>query len=442
MTDVSFPNRSYDVRFWPLQHFAEIATFFLLLFITIRLPAIGKLMTLGVLVMLALIVLSNRMMVGRLLRWWPLLLAPLLAMLSFFWSDAPAVSGRYGAQFFITATAGVLIARILSPSRFLTILFLAMLTFCLLSIAFGRSSLGVFVGLVGSKNQMSYLAYVLLFSAVGVMFDRHAPRQVRILTPIGIGLGGFFVATTASATAYMITVVSVVMFIGLTILHKLRPGGRAGLIVAAALILSPLLFILPEIEAAINDFIVNVLHKDLGLTGREYLWSRAAELIAQKPALGYGFQGFWMGGSREAVTLLREFAQTDGRVFNFHSTYYQFAVDTGLIGLAVLIVTIAAALYGYVRRYIVAPTVMMSFFFSMFALQLGRSATEVLLVPFNSGTLLFFICLTYAFWSPRSDWGPEEAPAVQPPPVYPYPVPHGPPYSVPLRPPAASGPSS
>ncbi len=434
MTDVSFPNRGYSVRFLPLRYFAEIAAFAILLLITIRLPGIGKFMTLGWLGMLGLLLLSHRIVVAKtVLGWWPVLLGPILAVLSFFWSDVPSVSGRYGLQLLLTAFTGVLLARTLSPSRFLTVLFLAMLTFCILSLVSGRSSMGVLIGLVGSKNQMSFLAYVLAFASIGVMFDKNAPKPIRLLTLPGFLVGTFLVATTASATAYIVTFGSIGMFAGLWILHKLRPAGRVGVILAMVLVASPILLILPEINLAINDFLLNVLHKDPGLTGRDYLWNKADELIAARPLLGYGFQAFWLGDSTDAQVLLARYGQTDGRVFNFHHTYRQFAVDTGLIGMGVLIVTVVAALFAYARRYVMEPTATMTFFFAFYVLSVGRTLTEVLLVPFSAQTLLLFVCIAYAFWRPLPGWEDERQAVAPPEPDYPYPIPQGSPYPVSLQ---------
>lgn len=437
MTDVSYhhPNRGYAVRPWPLQHFAEVATFLILLFMTVRVAAFGKVTTLLWLGMLGLLILSHRQMVAKvLLKWWPLLLTPLLAALSFFWSDAPSISGRYGLQLLMTAFTGILLARVLPPSKFLTVLFLMMFVFCAGSLAYQRYDEGVLIGLVGSKNQMSFMSYVLLFAAYATIFNPGAPKLVRLLALPGVLLGTFLVATTSSATAYLMSAFSVGLFTALMMLHRVKPASRVGLILALLVIASPILFVLPEIDRAINDFLINVLHKDPGLTGRDYLWARANELIAQRPLLGYGFQAFWMGNSTEAQVLLGRFGQSDGRVFNFHNTYLQFAVDVGVIGAVALALTVAAAVIAFARRYVVEPTVPMTFFFVFFVLSVGRTMTEVMLAPFASQCLMFFFCMAYAFWRPTSDWSEDQAEPPPPPePIYPYPIPQGSPYPVSLH---------
>jgi exopolysaccharide production protein ExoQ len=202
--------------------------------------------------------------------------------------------------------------------------------------------------------------------------------------------------------------VSVTLFIGLLTLQRLRPGGRIGAIVALVIVSSPIVALLPEISQLIDDFIVNVLRKDPGLTGRAALWARAEDLIARRPLLGYGFQAIWLGDSSDTIGLLRATGQRDGRAFNFHNTYRQFAVDTGLVGMGVLIAILVVSLLAAVRQYIVRPTVATTFFFVFLILALARSHTEVQLVAFSVFTLLFFVCLTYAFWRPTPGWNDED----------------------------------
>jgi O-antigen ligase len=132
--------------------------------------------------------------------------------------------------------------------------------------------------------------------------------------------------------------------------------------------------------------------------------------------------------------LLARYGQSDGRVFNFHNTYLQFAVDVGVIGAVVLFLTIAAAVLAFCRRYVVAPTVPMTFFFVFFVLSVGRTMTEVMLAPFATQCLMFFFCMAYAFWRPTPGWGEDEAYGAPPSPsVYPYPIPQGSPYPVSLH---------
>jgi exopolysaccharide production protein ExoQ len=337
-------------------------------------------------------------------RWWPLLLAPLLALLSFTWSELPDISARYGFQVLLTAFVGVFIARTLPPHRFALAMFVGMFVFCLLSIASGRQGAAatgqVLIGLTGSKNAMAFCATMLLASAMATMFLPRVAPIMRVMAFIGAGVGAFIVATTDSASAVVLSFVAAAMFIGMCVMQRFSPAGRVATILVGVLLLSPMAFATHEIDEGVATFTRDVLHKDPSLTGRTYLWDIADELIARKPFLGYGFQAMWMGESTETIGILRLTGQADGRAFNFHHTYRQVAVDIGLIGAGILVVTIFAALLSGVRQFVATPMVATSFVFTLLLMALAKSFTELIFVAFSPHTMVFFACLAYAFWRP------------------------------------------
>jgi exopolysaccharide production protein ExoQ len=374
--------------------------------------------TLGWLALTAMLAVVRRAeLASVLLRWWPLLLAPLIAAVSFIWSETPDISMKYGVQLLATAFVGLLIARCLSPTKFVTALFLATLLFCVMSIASGRQGAAsegtVLIGLVGSKNQMSAMGYTLAFAAFATAVNPLAPRLARILTLPGFLIGGYVVATTASATAVLMTIGCLGLFAALLVLQPLSPAGRIGAVLALVLVCSPIVLLLPEIERAITDFIINVLHKDPGLTGRDFLWAQADRMIAAKPILGHGFQSFWLGGSPEAVALLQAFRIDDPRSFNFHNTFRQVAVDTGFFGLTVFAATLGFSLLAGLRQLTLRPTIATTFCFTFLAAAVARMYTEMMMVTFSIHTALIFTCLAYAFWRPQPGWDEDSAQAAE-----------------------------
>ena len=335
-------------------------------------------------------------------RWWPLLMMPIMAFLSFLWSDYPDVAGRYGFQLLLTAAIGVLIARRLTPERFAVTLFIGMLIFCVASIVNGRqgpSAEGmVLIGLTGSKNAMAMAANMLVASSIAVLFLPGLKMTLRWLAIVGLAIGIYVVAVASSATAVLMAVGSAGMFCMMCVMQKLPPSGRASVILGSLAVLIPIFFLQNEINDAIATFMRDVLHKDPTLTGRTYLWERADDLISRRPLLGYGFQAIWLSDNPDTLGILRWAGQTDGRVFNFHSTYRQIGVDLGLVGAGVLVLTILAVVVCGVRQFIVAPSVATSFAFTFFILLVSKTFTEVIMVTFSAQTLLFYACATYAFY--------------------------------------------
>jgi hypothetical protein len=91
----------------------------------------------------------------------------------------------------------------------------------------------------------------------------------------------------------------------------------------------------------------------------------------------------------------------DGRTFNFHHTFRQVGVDTGLIGMAIFITTlVVVGLRGF-WQLLVNPTPATSFFYAIFLLLVSRAFTDVIIGPFSIHTILLYACGVYAFWRPE-----------------------------------------
>jgi exopolysaccharide production protein ExoQ len=416
--------RSDMSRYVPLRYFTEILAFVILFCITARYPGLQKVSTLAWLGALVLLMALRRNELGYIvMRWWPLLLAPLLAVASFTWSDSASVSARYGAQLLVAAFAGMLLARAMPPSRLILVLFLSVLVICVLSILSGRTGLSegglVLIGLLGSKNQMSAMGYLLLFSGLAVLFEPRTGALFRLLSLPGMAIGGYVLMQTDSATGVVLSAAGVVLFVTLCVMQRLPPAGRVLTVVAALLITAPLLTIQEDVAHAVEQFMTNVLHKEPGLTGRDVLWARAMGYIEARPLLGYGYQAMWLGGTAESNSMLAQLGVTDGRTFNFHNTYLQFAVDTGLVGAGVFALTMVLGILAAARRYVIGPSVAHTFFFVFLLLTAARTITEVLLVSFGAATVLLYVCLTYAFWRPQPGWSDDPLPHPAQPTVYP-----------------------
>jgi len=393
-----------------LSFLPEIAAFLLFIGMGTQVPAIGPMIILAEFALISLLfVFRTSVFIDVLTRWWWLLVMPFIAMLSGLWSDVPMVSFRYGAQFLFTCFVGVLLARLLTPKRFVCVLAAALFVFCLICIAWGRQGSSVegmvLIGLTGSKNQMGYAAQLLLLASTAVLMMKNVGPILRIIALMSLPLATYIVAGTNSATAVLMAFGGSAVLIGLWWSERLPPGGRLGTLIVGALICAPLLALLPEAIAFTNHFLFDTLGKDPTLTGRTLLWERADALIDRKPILGFGFQAIWMGDSVDTIGLKRLADIEDGRQFHFHHQFRIIAVDLGFVGLIPFVLAILAAGYGHIRQVLLRPTVETSFFFVLFALMVVRAFTDQIVSPFNMHTLFFFASSVYAFWRP----GPQVA---------------------------------
>jgi exopolysaccharide production protein ExoQ len=397
--------RAASLRKLQYQLLPEAAAALYVLCMTAQLSDFGSLVVLLQIAIFGLLVASRPAESLQIfLRWWPLLLTPIIAFASFTWSAIPAETARYGFQLLFTAFIGVLLASFLPIHRFVIMVFIAMMAFCLMSVASGRmghSAEGmVLIGFTGSKNQMALAGFTLFISALAAFMLRQTPRLTRLAAGVGILLGLVILLITKSASAVVLAAVCGPGLIAIYLTQRMTPAARAAIFIVAALIAIPIVFMAPEIEAGINDFLYNSMGKDLTLTGRTVLWEKAIDLIARRPVEGVGYYGFWLGDSLEARIIMFDHGIGDGRAFHFHNTYLQMAVDTGLIGAISFAGAMAAILFAGIRQYLLHPTTATSFALIMFLGIAVLSFTEQVLAPMLPRTLFLYACAVYLFAKP------------------------------------------
>ncbi|MBY0564141.1 MAG: O-antigen ligase family protein [Hyphomonadaceae bacterium] len=389
-----------------LAFLPEIASFLLLVITAMQMPQWGAVLVLSQFAIAGMLILRyTRAFLDALMRWWWLLLLPLLALVSAFWSDLPLTSVRYAVQLIFTVVVGIALARLLAPERYIQILMLALLVFAVASIASGlrgESANGmVLIGLAGSKNAFAFMILPLLLASIALLLIPTTPTPLRWLAAIAAPLAAYLVFQANSATALLSAVVGCALLIIVWLGHRLTPAARVGAFAWAAIVLLPITALTPEIRQAFNDFMIYDLGKDPTLTGRTFLWERADALIEQSPVVGHGYRAIWMGESTESIALRRISGQEDGRAFNFHDQFRQIAVDLGYLGVIFLGIALIVPLIAGFRQYILSPSMVTSFFFVLQILTIGRALIEVTYFgPFSANTLTQCAAWVYAFWAP------------------------------------------
>jgi len=150
------------------------------------------------------------------------------------------------------------------------------------------------------------------------------------------------------------------------------------------------------------DQALNAVGKDTTLTGRTALWSAAETSIAAHPTLGVGYQAYWQVGSWGAEQLWQISYVASKTGYHFHDTYLEVAVDLGLVGLAILLVTLAAMLVRIARALVFSPITPESMFaIYVVVLMLLRSPIEVdLFWQFQIPTIVFCMAWIYLAAAP------------------------------------------
>lgn len=349
----------------------------------------------------------NPTSISGFLKAWPMLIVAALPPLSALWSDQPSVSFRYGIQVTLTVLSIVVAVSAVGPNRYLRGLFIGsfiILVLCILSGIKGQSQGGyVLVGIVGSKNAMGQLCLLLICASLAVLFSVEQPKTIRQGAIGGAALGTAILLQTFATGALLSTLI----FVGLAVLivtaSKLSMAAKFLLGLGLILILSPVWLIRDDLLQAYTWFIRDVLHKDPGLTGRDYLWTHADRLIAMKPTIGHGFRSIWLGHSAETVGLLRWAGLSSGIGFNFHNSFREALVDFGFVGALTLATCLGAGLIRLILRATSrGTTAALVFFAAMGVVFIIRSYAETLLGAFGDASLIVFAVSALGYLLPRT----------------------------------------
>lgn len=343
----------------------------------------------------------NPLDTGRtLLRYWPLLLLPLLCIASTLWSDAPQRTLRAGLQLFLTMVAGMVVARKLEPGTLLAVLFLGCLGICTLAVPWIPYALAYHLPLAEpfeSKNALGFAAHLLFALALFVLCNGAQRVVLRLVAAAAIPLALVLAWMSQSSGAEASFGITLLVFVALLLFGRVHVAARVALVVLVLALLAVALTFLPAIEQAITAFRADVLQKDATLTGRTYLWDFAARISAERPLFGHGYYAFWRQGNIDAEGLWRWGGIASREGFNFHNAFVETRVDLGLFGVMLFGLTCAGILGFSFWRHFVRPSAAMAFFIALQAVVYSRSLGESgMFAPFSVGTALLVAAGVYA----------------------------------------------
>jgi len=341
-----------------------------------------------------------------------LLLIPAYAAFSVLWSTATGETLRYAVELAITVVAGLLLSSARNQEAVVRGISLAFLSYVVASIFFG-GYVGVGVGMGGeafsglseSKNLLADIASTgLVASAVVALLAIQNRRWIWMaIGLVSIGLELYSVIAARSAGALLGLGMAALAIGGLTPLVYAGRTFRATVTAMIGLCLVGLGVFYSTIAQAMIDFGTSLFDKDPTLTGRTYLWYRAADLIREHPVLGRGFYAFWIQGNIDAEGLWRYFG-IDGRGgFTFHNTFVEILVMLGWSGLVLIGATVLVGVAFLIRRFVMRPTLTHVFWMGILLYELARTPIETVgVAPFYFSTALVFGALGAAFKRSRS----------------------------------------
>lgn len=296
---------------------------------------------------LAPFLLSPELLAHGFRRVLPLLLLPLLAVLSTLWSDTPATTLRASIQFATTVFCALIVARMCSVPNLVLGGLIGGIFVLLYSYWEGEYAYDfidgsyAFSGAFGSKNQLGFHASLTIIFALSIIFIFYASTLWRLLAAAIGALAAWTLYLSDSATSVLTLILALVTIMMARGIFALPRQFRSATVLALFCVLLAVVGLALQLGAL--DAVFEAFGKDTTLTGRTYLWNQGILFGQETPAFGLGYNAFWVHGRPEAEDLWFEFYIGGRSGFHFHNTLIEAYVGLGVLGVA-LIGAITAAL--------------------------------------------------------------------------------------------------
>lgn len=275
---------------------------------------------------------------------WMLLL---WAGLSFFWSEAPDLTQRRTVGVALVALYAMALRIRFTDQEFLTLFGWALL------IALGTSAAMVLVaphwavmeyphegawnGAFLHKNVLGRIAAVgILFFAFLRWTDQRATLWTGALVLAAVCLW-----KSQSASSLVVVVALSALGLGLRELPRRRLWrGSTAMVLALGLATA-------AFYALLNfDLILQILRRDVTLTGRTPLWAALMPLLRDRLWTGYGFRAFWLGWEGPSAEVYRVLTWLPEHA---HNGFLDLWLDLGLVGALLGVGLVLSPLYFHGR---------------------------------------------------------------------------------------------
>lgn len=266
---------------------------------------------------------------------------PIIALLSFLWSDFPDESLRKGITTIQTTYFGIYFASRFNIKQQLNILAWVFGIIAFLSLIFGvlfheaaiemGANAGAFRGPFTQKN---LLARISVLGTIVFLINILNSNKSKPILFLGASANILLILISTSKTALLLLVL-IVILLPLYKMLRWKSLTVIPIIITVILISSSIAFLL----IANWENTLAFLGRDVTLSGRTGLWEATISKIHERPWLGYGYQGFWRDGGAAS-----EIWNSEGyKPPHAHNGFINLALDLGLIGLLAFICLIVTS---------------------------------------------------------------------------------------------------
>jgi exopolysaccharide production protein ExoQ len=278
------------------------------------------------------------------------------AMVSFSWSEDPAISAKRLVVFAIDVFFAVTIARVFSMLEMALWGFVAFGTVALMSLyvdAIGQRIFAPFdsdyrfMGVMTANYQAMNLLVCIL---CGLAVCLRRPDWRRWIFPILAVMAALLFITRARIGTFLCIGLGAVMLWRM-VRQQMQPAGRAMFLLGVVGIGAPLMIYAlgRNASGAVTDIFM-MGRKDTqntaNLSNRAPLWAELSESVSDKPWLGFGYEAFWAPVRVEKVS-----ADQGWMVPNAHNTILDQALSLGIVGAVLYGVMMLGGMIVAWKRY-------------------------------------------------------------------------------------------
>jgi exopolysaccharide production protein ExoQ len=276
------------------------------------------------------------------------MIVPLLALISCSWSIVPQISLRRATLFAGTTVIGLYFGTRYSLRQQLTILAwvfaIAIWLSCLYGLALPQYAVmqgispGAWRGVFGGKNGLGG-AMALAFSFYLIILIDRTRRSW--FTGLHLFMALLLMVLAKSSTSIVVAIAMLPLML-LYRAFRFSYGSLIPILVSLFIVIT-----VSTMEGLDNmALFVSLLGRDITLTGRTPIWADVWEAIAQRPWLGYGFEGFWHPENHFAADIWQA---VGWQPTHPHNGLLHILLSLGWIGTSIYLITFCVSVYQSLR---------------------------------------------------------------------------------------------
>lgn len=295
-------------------------------------------------IMLCLVILSLREVLHMAGQMKATTLLALMTMCSALWSQDPMRSLSHGALYLLEMLFAFYLIDRFRTEDIMSLVTLAGVLICVLDIAFVLFLPHYGIGTSEGRKAGSWRGMFAMSTSAGLCLTYllspalvFGYRRLTVARLAYIALVLTSIAMTRSASALIVlSLYAVFMFV----LHLFRHlERRAALAMGLGFFMVAALAVVSS-GALYARELTSFFGRDLTLTGRTEIWAVLLSSIAKHPWFGYGYYAFWLGLTGESANVITAMHWLFGYA---HNGFLEVALQLGLVGLALFLVTLLQA---------------------------------------------------------------------------------------------------